>query len=207
MSLSKAQISALVADLAGGGDQPQNSKFHSANVAKLTEIAYSTVIDIAYNEMRNEGDHNLNGDFYKAFEDVEVKFNANRNEYYSDLPCRFISLRNNKGIGTVSQMQNQANEFYPVKTGSASIWEGVEADTISQRPEYYIEGNKIFYKRIPKSCDKVLVRLVSCIDELEDHEPIPVPAQYEDTMLKMVLEKLELQEQTIQDKYNDTNTK
>jgi hypothetical protein len=207
MSLTKAQISDLVSDLAGGGDQPQNSKFHSANVAKLTEIAYSTVIDIAYNEMRNEGDHNLNGDFYKTFEDVPVKLNSNRDEYYSDLPCKFISLRNNKGIGTVSQMQNQKEEFFPVKTGSLSIWDGLEASYNSTRPEYYIEGDKIFYKGLPVQCDRVLIRLVACIDELDNDEPIPVPAQYEDSLLKMVLEKLEMQEQTIQDKYNDTNTK
>jgi hypothetical protein len=207
MSLTKEQISVLIADLVGGGDQPQNSKFHPSNIAKLVEVAYNTVIAIDYNQARNEGDHNINGDFYKTFEDVPVLFNKSRNEYYSEIPCNFISLRNDRGIGMISEMQNQANAFFPVSANSGAIWEGLEADSECLRPEFYVDGERVYYKRIPKSVEKVLMRIVSCIDNLEDDEKIPVPAQYEDELLNLVIAKLELEEQSIQDKYNDTNTK
>jgi len=52
--------------------------------------------------------------------------------------------------------------------------------------------------------DEVLVRYIPKITGIQKEDDIPVPPDYEDDLLNLILAKLNEQKQTKEDKYNDS---
>ena len=213
MSITKEQISVLVQDLVGGGDQPVGSKYHPDNIAKVTELAVNQLITLDYFRSRNEGTYNINGDFITAFpnasfpDDITVELDENRNEYYSVLPSKYASLPDDRGIRHVSEIQNQDEEFIKTPSGASSIYKNLEAGNAGGRSSYYVEAGRIYYKNIKIGLEKVLIKLIRAVEDIEPDEALPIPSSMELTLLEKVAEVMEISKEALQDKINDNNTK
>lgn len=206
MPLTKRQISDLVADLEAGGDPTVDSKFHRDNIQALTEVVRNTLIELDYNQRRNEGQFDINGDFIKPFPNQEVLFDSDRDEYYTVMPSKYASLPNNRGIRMVSQMKNQKNEFIKLNAGSQFVFCELEAGSLNGRTGYYPEGERIYYQNIDGvHVKKVLIKLVPALDSLDEDEVIPIPAGLEKNLIDGVREMLAETKITPQDKINDSN--
>lgn len=213
MSITKAQISVLVQDLVGGGDQPVGSKYHRDNIAKVTELAVNELITLDYFRSRNEGNYNINGDFITAFpsdsfpDDITVEFDKRREEYYSVLPSKYASLPHDRGIRHVSEIQNQANEFIKTPAGSLSVYRNLEAGNTGGITSYYVEAGRIYYKNTAIGLKKVLIKLIRAVEDIEPDEALPIPSSMELTLLEKVVEIMEISKEELQDRINDNNTK
>lgn len=213
MAITKAQISVLVQDIVGGGDQPVGSKYHPDNIAKVTELAVNELITLDYFRSRNEGNYNINGDFITSFpnenfpDDITVEFDTMRQEYYSILPSKYASLPHDRGIRHVSEIQNQENEFIKTPSGSTSVYRNLEAGNTAGRTSYYVEANKIYYKNTREGLKKVLIKLIRAVEDIEPDEALPIPSSMELTLLQKVAEIMDLSKEALQDKINDNNTK
>jgi len=213
MSITKAQISVLIQDLVGGGDQPVGSKYHTDNIAKVTELAVNELITLDYFRSRNEGSYNINGDFITAFpnndypDDITVQLDTRRNEHYSILPSSYASLPNDRGIRHVSEIQNQDEEFIKTPSGASSIYRNLEAGNAGGRTSYYVEAGRIYYRNVKIGLEKVLIKLIRAVEDIEPDEALPIPSSMELTLLEKVAEVMEISKEALQDKINDNNTK
>ncbi len=207
MSLTKNQIAYLVQDLVGGGDQPVNSKYHKSNIQLITELVVNDLITAEYYRSRNEGTYDINGDFVTPYPNIDVSYDSDRDEYYSNLPSRFASLPQNRGIRLVSQMQNQSGAFIQIANGGLFAFNGLEADSLGGASGYYVEGQKIYYKNLDHvHVKQVLIKMITAVESLDEDAVIPIPSAMESLLLDKVIEKMEIPKNTPQDKTNDTNT-
>lgn len=199
--ITKEILAALIQDNKAGGDPPANSKFHTLNIYKWISIAWSTLVDIEYRQTKD-----INDAFIQPFSNVDVKFDSDRDEFYSDLPARLVAMDEVAGLRTVSPMKDRKTEFLIDRIGSAAMYDGLEAG-LSQLTSIYLEGNKIFYDHLDSdNIKKVLIRMVADVDTLAANVPIPIPANKERALVDQVLELLDEPKQTPQDKHNDSNT-
>jgi len=202
-SLTKKELSELIQELKGGGDQGPSTKYHDTVVWKVADICQATVVTIAFRENQKLGGYDVNGDWISTFENVPVCFSENRNEYYSDLPAGIISLPNNRGLRMVSPMGNQADKFNIDRSGGDALWAELEAG--SEGSDVYIEGSKLFYRNLSKFIAKngVLVKMVRNISGLDEDDLIPIPSGYEEMFLAKVMDLFSESKATLDDDTND----
>ncbi len=204
--MTKKEAYELVIDRLSGGDPSAVNKYHPEIVYKNIELARNFMIKVEFNEARNAGTYDINGEFISAFNCVPVKYDECRDEYYSKLPGRIISLPMNRGLRSVSPTKGQQTPFNIVPNGSAGVFEGLEAQYLAGT-ECYVEGDKIYYRALDHANVKqVLIKMVASINDLDEDEQIPIPADKETMLLDKVVEMLTDSKVTIQDKHNDSNT-
>lgn len=204
--MTKKEAYELVVDILSGGDDSATSKYHEEVVYKQLEIARNFMIKRAYIENRNEGSYDISGEFVKGFQCVPVLLDDCRDEYYSDLPAKLISLPNNRGLRSVSPMKGQNAAFSIVPNTGAGVWEGLEANDLGGT-ECYLEDSRIYYKKLDASNVKqVLVKMIASIDNLDEDEQIPIPADMEALLIEQVVAAFSPSKATVQDKHNDSNT-
>jgi len=205
MSLTKAEIAALIKEMKSGGDSPNTPKYHSQVIYKLAELARNYFIRMAYNMARNEGTKHINGDFYSKYENVIVKDETSTDRVYFDLPAKLISLPKDRGLRAVTLMQDTSNHFNIVENGSDATFQGLEADDMGG-PEVYLEGQKAYLRHADNlvGCG-LLVRMISSIDKLDENEVIPIPSEFETDFIDKIVEMLNETKATPQDKHNDSN--
>jgi len=204
MSLTKAKIAALISEIKHGGDAPSKPKFHYTIIYAMAEVARNQIIDIAYKEMRKDGENSLPGEFYKAYKNIEVKEDCDTDRKYVDLPSRIITLPHNKGLLSVSPMKEVSNTFNIMDAGSDSIFLGLDADSFYY-PEVYIEDERLYLRNLPVGVSSLFIRMIPAIDDFKSDDIIPIPAVLEAEYITMISKLLDEEKETPQDHYNDSN--
>jgi len=174
-------------------------------VYKKIEIARNTIITTDFNQHRNENSYDINGDFITPFNNVPVKEDEEREEKFSELPARIISLPDNRGIRQVSETKGQKNPFYKMPNGMVGTFGNLEAGGLGGGTGYYIERDRIYYVNIGDQVENVLIKMIASVDDLDEDDPIPVPAQFEKPLIDMVKEMMDEKKNTTEDDRNDSN--
>jgi hypothetical protein len=205
MAITKNELSELVRDIKSGGDPSMEGKFHPTIIWKIADMVIGGMIEMAMYKTQGGNGYDINGDFITTFKNVEVRTDADTDEKYSVLPAPVISLKHNRGLHRVSEMKNLEDAFALVPNGSHDVFSILDAHYLNQKTEVYQEGGKIIYRNLRPTVEKVMVKMVAGISALDPDSPIPIPASMEDAFLQRVLELLDEQKLTPQDKVNDNN--
>jgi len=203
--LTKQKFAELIRESKSGGDPESSSKYHDLVIFEVMELALNSLIARSFIENRNENSYNIHGDFVTPFPNVKVEFDAARNEKYSILPKRLISLPDNRGLRQVSPMQGQDHAFVKLPNGSNDTFSDLEAFNLDGRTGYYPERDKIYYRNLSDDITEVLVKMIASVDGLGVDEPLPIPAEYEADLFTTVKQMLEEEKATTQDKHTDSN--
>lgn len=159
-------------------------------------------------ENMSDGDRQVGDSFIRAFNNVPIYYDADRDLCYSVLPSRFVDLPNGKGIDMVAPMQNIGKAFYPVSRHHLSsfrnsplmnkwygFWE--ENDGYEQRLYYSkkFDGTGI---------TEVLVRLViPGMEAVSEDAAYPIDPGMESDIVDEVLARLVGNDRRAQDKLTD----
>lgn len=203
--ITKRNIADIVKSDLSGGDPSDDSKFHKAMIYKRTEMVLNTLMMQNFIEHRNENSYDIDGVFVVPFPDVTVQYDAKRDEKFSDLPGRVVSLPDGRGIRSVTLPQEKGTPFIAMANGQAEMMSLLEAGNLGGKRSYYIEQNRIYYKNVADSINEVFIRMVVSVENLRPDEAIPIPAAYEDKLVEMVKQRMMIKYQTPEDKYNDNN--
>ena len=202
MGLTKAEIADLVIELETGGGATSQSKYHPKAIYKVCDIVLGQVIEESLYKDRQSNNYEINGDFLSRYT-AEVKTDELTGEKYSDLPAQIISLKNDRGLHQITGVDtDQKDPFVPLGNGGVGIFGALEAYDHTSLPKYYLENNRIVYRNIG-SVEKVLVKMVASISDLDNDQLIPMPANLQKTFLDLVRD--ELKKMPPQDKTNDSN--
>lgn len=197
--ITVSKLTALIADGKSGGDPTAGSKYHPKNIIAIADIVRNTLIETEYKQTGTISDV-----LVKAFENVEVKKNTERDEKFSDLPSIIAAIIDGLALRQVSSMKDQIGVYSIGVNGSRAVFEGL-AGQLTDRPTVYLEGNKIFYENPNPAVKKVLIKMIPSISSLGKNETIPVPGNKEKLFIDLISEMLDETKQTIQDKTNDSN--
>lgn len=199
----KTQMAEQVHRLISGGNPKKDSPYHIREIELHIENALNNRIRIDMFEMMNSGDRAINGQYLVTFSDVQVSKDNSRGVSFINLPAKYISLPNNKGLWSIRPMGNERGSFIPVRAGSENFTDVRDAPHLQGRIGYKPEGNRaVFTQDLTNlSIEKVLVQLVVAADSnrLEVNVPANIEQDVIEYVYKLMLQKLP------EDKVNDNN--
>jgi len=200
--VTKAQIADLIRDLKSGGiPNADNTKFDERDIFKMTDIAYSSLIAITH----QQGETNF-GSYITAYPDIKVEKDDVRNEFFSNLPAKLLTLPNDEGLRKVQPIQDRGVSIIITNNGNEEIYSGLHAGGLGGRSACYLEGDKIFYINLSSHITSVLIKQISSIEALDKDKAIPIPADKEQQLFDMIVERLTEQKRTTEDTYNNANS-
>lgn len=205
MAITKNELSELVRDLKSGGDSSIGGKYHPTIIWKLADIVIGGLIEESMFKSSDSNGYEINGDFITPFKNVPVVTDPDTLEQYSVLPAPLISLKNNRGLHRVSEMQNTEDAFTQVPNGSHDVFSILDVHYLIEKTECYLQSNRIYYRNLRPTVDVVLIKMVAGVSALDNDAPIQIPSIVEDKFLQRILDLLDEPKSAIQDKYNDNN--
>lgn len=113
--------------------------------------------------------------YTKAFPNVSVLYDTEREEYYSALPAPIIILPEGMGIRFISWMKDQATQFIPITNNALSVFDELEVSKTSTLPTYYIEANTVYFNFLGEPLSNVLMKLVPSYFYLNDEDYVGDP--------------------------------
>ena len=205
MALTKRELSEYIRDVKFGGDPTMEGKLHPAIIWKTADIVVGRLIEAAMFKTSDSNGYEIDGDFISVFKNVDVEDDSDTDEKYSVLPAPLISLKNNRGLHRVSEMKNVDNAFSLVPNGSHDIFSILDVHYLNKKTEVYLQGDRIYYRNLRPTVNKVLIKMVAGISALDNDAPIPIPSIMEDEFVQRVSDILTEQKITPQDKQNNSN--
>lgn len=114
------------------------------------------------------------GNWLSEFNEVEVKYDPNRNRYYSDLPVGVISMPNDMGVYHVFFPNAEADLFIPVPPAMKAMYKHSLAKYLEGEYGYYLLEDRIYYtQKMPEDC-KVSMNLVAQSADLGEYDYFPI---------------------------------
>jgi hypothetical protein len=203
MAITKNNLSDLIRDIKLGGDPTMAGRFHPTMIWKAADTVIGSLIEASMFKSKDSNGYDINGDWISTYGSVPVLNDTDRDEKYSVLPAQVISLKQNRGLHRISEMKNREDAYVQVPNGSHDIFSILDVHYHVNKTEFYLEGNKIFYRNIGVQVDKVLIKMVAGIANLDSDAPIPVPSILEEELVTRVINLLGIENQ---DKGNDNNS-
>ncbi len=204
MAITKKQLSDYIRDIKFGGDPTLSGKIHPTMIWKTADIVIGKMIEAAMFKNQDSNGYEINGDFISTYT-ADVLNNTERDEKYSKLPAQVISLKNNRGMHRVSELKNKENAFAQTGNGSNDIFSILDVHYVNTKTEFYMEADRIYYRNIGTTVEKVLIKMVAGISNLDPDATIPIPASLDDDFIERVSEILTEARVLPQDKNNDNN--
>lgn len=137
------------------------------------------------------------------FHNIPVKYEPNRNRYYSDLPTGVISLPNDMGVYHVFFSNQEEELFIPVTPAMKSMYSHSLAKYLEGDYGYYLLEDRIWYiQKMPENCT-VDMNLVSQSKDLGEYDYFPIDGSAVGDILRSAAELLGVQKQLPEDKLNN----
>lgn len=192
--LTKEKIASVIISFGQGGKIASYRKVTPRDVYERIEIVRNMAMDA---NIKEHGD--LGGEYvtqYKGDDGAGISILTDEVtlQKYSIVPARLISFGDYSGMRQVSPMKNQAESFIHVDNGFLSTFKNLEAGKLHGNTGFYLERVKagtdqslrIYYVQLPFEYDKVLIKMIASTYDFDENEQLPIPAQYELTLLTQV---------------------
>lgn len=190
-----------------GGLVDTDKKVYRADVESYLPAALKALILKKYyadkNENRADGilERSLPIDFITTVPDVEVLKDEIQDRPYIELPFDRISFGTHDGVELVGAKGGCI--FTKIRREECRNLE-FDQQYMPDEIFYWVEDNRVYLTNIPKSVEKILVRMIKCPSNVEYDEELQVPAGYEAELLEMLFNYFVVQRQLPKDYINDT---
>jgi hypothetical protein len=209
MATTKYKIAEQALRILNGGNPPRQSKVRIQELMVAVNQAFAKAVKLSMFQNFREGEKDVAGAFIYAFDNTPVVFDENKKLYYADLPATYIDLPNEMGIGLVSMMQDQTNDFVRVPNNWLSLSRGLASGQLEGRKGYFAENNRLYLVNVDTitgEClldEGLLVKLTVALDGIDDTTNIGVPPDIQDDIIKSVVQLYSVQEQNAQNPATD----
>jgi len=205
MGILKRQLAEQILRIYHGGDVSADAQMDERELFIGIDQARSLMVRREIDASEKSGNGDISGDFISSFEDVVIKKDAAKDLFFSEIPVKYIVLKEDKGLYQVSLMQDQTNPFVRIANGAMAMYRGLHAFQLGARTGYWVEKDRIYYHNFPTGLEdaKVLMKLVASVSDFAADEEIPIPADKEFELVQMVLQMYGIHKEIPQDKHND----
>lgn len=146
----------------------------------------------------------IDGDFLGTFY-LGVLYDEERCLYYIKPSVRVVPLPFNRGIDTIAPINGEC-EFHKLKGQFED--KGLEG-VLRNQTRYWFErigtDQRIFFKNIPTSIKKVILKAVVSADDLDEDDEIPVPNGTEFEILQLLQQWFSGEKQIPEDLLNNNS--
>lgn len=163
------------------------NKFHLQTLAIYLSMAYNQIIYLTF---RKDID---NLDLYsKRYDDIDVKYDQERDMYYSDLPATIIQLPGaGDGVRRIATKQGRKIEFVPVGNILQLVHNDLEVGQMEgPTPFRVIDSNVVEYttKNGIDQVDKVTMYLAVQFEEFGMMDEINIPSGQDQTIMDLIIQ-------------------
>ena len=158
-------------------------------------------------ELQKKENKNIPPDdvWFTRYEEVPVEWNTSRKVNYVVLPDGYVPLRHDMGV-RVMPMVGFENNFRRIPSGWASNrreYSYAEGTWLWEVSPSTVAGDKIVEFPLTRKgfCKEVMLDVISESSTPEPDDPLRMPSDYEDTVIRMTLEILGFNRQS--DEAND----
>jgi hypothetical protein len=192
--MNKGSWTELIISHVAGGAVPSDldSRYHPLTIGKLFDVVYESLIyQVSANQIMYRDYGQLDA-YTKAFKDVPILHDADRDEYYSIIPSPIINLPLNRGIRLISPMQDQKNRFWYSENNSVDVWSELESQQVMGYVSFYVEGDRVYYREMKDQFLNfgLLFKNVVPLSEFDDEDELGIPAQKSMEIFAMITEML-----------------
>jgi hypothetical protein len=132
----------------------------------------------------------------------DVTYDDKADLKYVDTEGIINTVGGNLGLISVSMTQDDDTAFAMQTPAQQSIYSNLEAGQI-QKPICWWEGGRIYFKKLPSSIKKVVVRGIPNFLSLDIDATIPMPADLQDVVIETIVQRIMTNK--AEDKPNDGN--
>ncbi len=143
------------------------------------------------------------GNWVSSYNDVQIKYDKSRKEYYSFLPVNVISLDSDRGVQRVFRDGHPEDEYLPLPRGFKSMFSGSIAKSLEGESGFYLAGNKIIYVQNEDVDCKMCIDVVAQSEDIGMYEEFPVDSSATLQILARALDIYKLQKGIPEDAINN----
>ena len=143
------------------------------------------------------------GNWVSSYNDVQIKYDKSRKEYYSFLPVNVISLDSDRGVQRVFRYGYPEDEYLPLPRGFKSMFSGSIAKSLEGESGFYLAGNKIIYVQNEDVDCKMCIDVVAQSEDIGMYEEFPVDSSATLQILTRALDIYKLQKGIPEDAINN----
>ena len=144
------------------------------------------------------------GNWVSSYNDVQIKYDKSRKEYYSFLPVNVISLDSDRGVQRVFRDGHPEDEYLPLPRGFKSMFSGSIAKSLEGESGFYLAGNKIIYVQNEDVDCKMCIDVVAQSEDIGMYEEFPVDSSATLQILTRALDIYKLQKGIPEDAINNS---
>lgn len=178
--------------------------------AKLDLQVAMTVVSQARDEyvrntiLQNKIETNIvYGNWVSSYNDVEIKYDPARKEYYSFLPVNVISLDSDRGVQRVFKASSPEDEYIPVSRGFKAMYRDSLAKALEGESGFYLAGNKIIFVQEEDVDCKLCIDVIAQSEDIDMYEEFPVDSSATIQILTRASELYRLQKGIPEDQSNN----
>lgn len=201
-------MSHLILSIKSGGEASADFKIDVREINLVCDIAIGYLLGKNYFQNRTEGGFEIDGAFVRSFKNQKVYLDQSREEYYTDLPAKLISLPNDRGLVQMSGMVGQNKAFLRLPTPGNRVFSALEAGNMPDEIYYYLEGDRVYYKGIKTASrwiPEVLIKMVASVEDLDETAALPIPSSMSVEFIEIVKQILDEEKNTPIDDVNDNS--
>ena len=188
---TKAKLAEQILRLYKGGEISSDNSLSLAEVKLLVGQTLNRLLKIERLQTQTQlGQEFPEHTSVATYTTLTVSQDYATGEYYTTLPVYPISLPNNMGIWHISLLDDVDTPFIPIPSSSMGLLKNLPTGAMQGMTGYEVNGNRITFKTdyLFSSNEKLLMRLlVVDVDSLTDYNPLPIPPDMEDVVIKEVL--------------------
>lgn len=205
--MTKEQYVSLIIDYLAGGNCPADlrGRYHPQIIEKYLDMVFSEIVYQAHANAVTFRDFGQLDAYAKALKNVQVDYDQDRDEHYSVLPDTVIGLPMNRGIRSISPMQDQKSKFWYSENNTVDVYDELEVGMIINKTRYYVEGGRVYYRNYDDNITDLLFKLIVPIGSMDDEDEIPIPAQNNAQVFNMIISIL--RQKPPEKQSNDNNAK
>lgn len=179
----KSELIDLIVIKCNGGKLTGDTKIRREDVSSLLASAINYALIAQYRIHKSEtGENEFPAAFVATYPNVEVEVDDDRELSYIDLPARIIALPKNYGLQSVSPMKG--NNLFVQTNFTDRHNNSYFSNSFADVTLFWQEGQRVYFQNI--TTDKVLVRLIQDLNDVDDDAQLPIPGGLEIDVLKIM---------------------
>ena len=143
------------------------------------------------------------GNWVSEYNDVEIKYDATRKQYYSFLPANVISLDNDRGVQRVFKTESPEDEYLPLPRGFKAITRNSLSASLEGESGFYLAGNKIVFVQKENLDCRLSMDLIVQSEDIGMYDEFPVDSGATFAILERAINIYQLQKGIPQDLTNN----
>lgn len=174
--------------LLASGDIPQDMEWDEGEIiAALGQVRDKLMMDW-FGTIKQKS---IPTSMYSVFRDVDVLEDTELNLKYSVLPAGFVNIPFDRAVPLISHMKNQEDNFKYLPQGGTGLFSSNRAGNLEGHVGFWNETgpnseDRVYYKYIPSTYKKVLIKLPAISTEIDADDPIPLMEGWAWTMINEV---------------------